>query len=244
MRLAGSRRQLAVLAVAASDAGAKRRPSTTDAKALTTAIKECSSTVHLQRLISQKGGAFNHIHTTAVISKLAKLVSAVPDGAPPPTAARPPLDAACQEALDAWQHICLAKMDALDGRAISNTLHALARLPQRADPQLLAALLRASLTLLPTFEPQHFSNTIWALAALGHRPSATWLAAFYTASLPALPSFNSQALANTAYGLAKLDLPPELRPPEEWTDAFYAQVSFAAVSAPFATTIVGMSVDG
>ena len=144
--------------------------------------------VHLRH-----GSSFNEIHLPIFWNRLGRLA-----------AEKERLSLRRSDRLRPMMAQTIEMLPQFDGRGVSSTLHALARLGLGRDhrfDQLFAALGRAAVQQVDELNPQALSNTAWAFATAG-RTAPALFDALATAACARIDEFNHQDLASTAWAFA------------------------------------------
>lgn len=201
--------------------------SPSEKRQLTIQITNCSSWHQLATLVHMHDEQLDHVHLSAAIVKLAKLLPS-PHANPEP------------QLFHLVSHLCGRVPDMihlLDDRQTANMLWALAvatptltRPAQQGRTGKIAAAAtvaaaaaarqahRLSLKMQQfwdTASPQALSNALWALATLGIRPADHWLRGYVAATRQLLGSFRPQELSSMLWALATL----RIWPGREWLGA-------------------------
>ncbi len=165
-----------------------------------TAIKQATCWQDLEALLqAYPARTFNHIHLSALVCRLPKLVQ--PARLPP--AERSRFARFLGHVSDA---VSLA-LPTFDPRAIANTLWAVCKLGYSPAPPLLNKFLFEAYVRMDQFNAQELANLSWALAtlaAMGNRPVPVWMLRFTQAAQGRVLALKPQELAHTAWALSKL----------------------------------------
>jgi predicted small integral membrane protein len=171
----------------------------TSPQQLTVRIKDCKNSGDLHELLSQQGATFDHIHVSAAWSKFKSMQRRVDKGT-------------LIDLVRMLQELTESQMPKMDGRGVSNILHAIAK-AKAADTasmkQLVQKLMANAASVLQSFDPQDVANTVWALATMGVTPEAGLLRAMQGRATAVAGEFNPQEVANTVWALATMGVTPE-----------------------------------
>jgi hypothetical protein len=171
----------------------------TSPQQLTVRIKECKNSGDFLQLLSQQGAAFDHIHVSAAWSKFKSMHRGGDRGTR-------------IEVVRTLQELTESQMPKMDGRGVSNILHAIAK-AKAADTgsmkQLVNKLMAKATPVSQSFDPQAVANTVWALATMGVTPEAGLLRAMQGRATALAGEFNPQAVANTVWALATMGVTPD-----------------------------------
>ena len=171
----------------------------TSPQQLTVRIKECKNSGDFLQLLLQHGPSFNHIHVGAAWSKL----KSMPRGGDRGTRI---------ELVRMLQELTESQMPKMNGRAVANILHAIAK-TKAADTasmkQLVQKLMAKAASIPQRFQPQNVANTVWALAKMGVTPEAGLLRAMQGRATAVAGEFDPQEVANTVWALAMMGVTPD-----------------------------------
>ena len=169
----------------------------TSPQQLTVRIKDCKNSGDLHELLSQQGATFDHIHVSAAWSKFKSMQRRGDRGTR-------------IEVVRTLQELTESQMPNMNGRAVANILHAIAK-AKAADTasmkQLVQTLMAKATTVLQSFDPQAVANTVWALATMGVTPEAGLLRAMQGRATAVAGEFNLQDVANTLWAHTCLGIP-------------------------------------
>ena len=110
-------------------------------------IKECKNSQDFLKLLSQHQTAFNHIHVTAAWSKF-KMVQRGGDRG------------TRIELVQLLHELTESNMQSMDGRSLSNILHAIAKMGVTPEAGLLRAMQGRATAVAGEFNPQDVANTV------------------------------------------------------------------------------------
>ena len=171
----------------------------TSPQQLTVRIKECKNSGDFLQLLSQQGAAFDHIHVSAAWSKFKSMQRGADRGTR-------------IEVVRTLQALTESQMPKMDGRGVSNILHAIAK-AKAADTgsmkQLVNKLMAKATPVSQSFDPQAVANTVWALATMGVTPDEKLLRAMQGRATAVAEEFDPQAVANTVWALDTMGVTPE-----------------------------------
>ncbi|PNH12374.1 Ferredoxin-A [Tetrabaena socialis] len=174
---------------------------------LINAIMNSQSWQQLAQLARLYAPSFNHVHVSALVCRLPKLVTP----AQLESAERFQFNRFLGDVSD----LVLLRLPSFDPRAVANVLWAVSKLGFSPAPTLLNKFLFEAYVRMYDFNAQELANLSWSLATLasmGNQPVSVWMHKFTHAAIPRVPSLKPQELAHLAWALSKLcpPLPCEL----------------------------------
>ncbi|EFJ52140.1 hypothetical protein VOLCADRAFT_86990 [Volvox carteri f. nagariensis] len=191
------------------------QPSTRD-RALshffTATIMGAQSWQELEALARVHSSSFNHVHVSALVCRLPKVVNPVELSKSEKTQ--------FSRFLRDVSDLVTIRLSAFDPRAIANVLWGVSKLGYSPAPPTLNKFLFEAYVRMYDFNAQELANLAWALAtlaSLGNRPVPMWLRKYTLAAVPRVLDLKPQELAHMVWALSKL-FPPatavSANPPE------------------------------
>ncbi|KAG2499849.1 hypothetical protein HYH03_002140 [Edaphochlamys debaryana] len=153
----------------------------------------------LEALAESHFPSFNHIHCSALVCRLPKLVT--PSQLPPAAKAR------FARFLGRVSDLVSLRLPTFDPRAVANVLWGVSKLGYSPAPTLLNKFLFEAYVHMDKFNAQELANLSWALAtlaAMGNRPVPAWLAKFTAAAVRRVAFLKPQELAHMTWALSRL----------------------------------------
>ncbi|KAL6765219.1 hypothetical protein V8C86DRAFT_2463351 [Haematococcus lacustris] len=173
-----------------------------DPAPLTQDITACANWQSLQAILQRDAQHMNHIHVSALLVRLAKLV-----GQQREQQAQRPSDTGAR-ALDRFlgevSALVSSRLEQFDPRALANCLWAVARLGYRPSHSLLQRFLFLTFIHMHDMKGQELANTAWALASMHVYPGAAWLARLHAHVAAKGSAMKAQELANTSWAMQQL----------------------------------------
>ncbi|GIL63192.1 hypothetical protein Vafri_17316 [Volvox africanus] len=169
---------------------------------LLSTIMGAQSWTELEALTHKHSSSFSHIHVSALVCRLPKLVE--------PAQLSKPEKSHFSRFLREVSDIVTVRLSTFDPRAIANVLWGVSKLGYSPAPPLLNKFLFEAYVRMYEFNAQELANLAWALAtlaALGNRPVPVWLRKYTQAALPRVTELKPSELAHMAWALSRL-FPP------------------------------------
>ncbi|GLI70981.1 hypothetical protein VaNZ11_016085 [Volvox africanus] len=169
---------------------------------LLSTIMGAQSWTELEALTHKHSSSFSHIHVSALVCRLPKLVE--------PAQLSKPEKSHFSRFLREVSDIVTVRLSTFDPRAIANVLWGVSKLGYSPAPPLLNKFLFEAYVRMYEFNAQELANLAWALAtlaALGNRPVPMWLRKYAQAALPRTSELKPSELAHMAWALSRL-FPP------------------------------------
>ena len=166
----------------------------TNARQLTSTIKNCRGLGELARILQEQRGALDHIHVSAAWVGLARIGAGRGGGD-------------VGEAVLALQDRTRDVLGEAGGREVANMIHSMAKHHQkkeRNDQGLLEAMQRRATATAGEFKPQGIANVLWALATMGERTDRGLLEAMQKRATATAGEFKPQESADLLWGLATM----------------------------------------
>ncbi|KAG2442545.1 hypothetical protein HXX76_002631 [Chlamydomonas incerta] len=173
-------------------------------KYLINAIMTSSSWQQLAELADANAPSFNHVHISALVCRLPKLV-------PSPHGLEASERGRFSRFLGEVSELVSQRLPTFDPRAVANVLWAVCKLGYSPAPPLLNQFLFEAYVRMNQFNAQELANLSWALAtlaAMGRQPVPAWLRKFIWAAGPHVGELKPQELAHMAWALSRLCPPP------------------------------------
>ncbi|KAG2448314.1 hypothetical protein HYH02_006898 [Chlamydomonas schloesseri] len=159
----------------------------------------------LAELAHANAPSFNHVHISALVCRLPKLV-------PSPHSLEASERGRFSRFLGEVSELVAQRLPTFDPRAVANVLWAVCKLGYSPAPPLLNQFLFEAYVRMDKFNAQELANLSWALAtlaAMGRQPVPAWLRKFMAAAGPHVNSLKPQELAHMAWALSRLCPTPE-----------------------------------
>ncbi|KAJ9526912.1 hypothetical protein QJQ45_017714, partial [Haematococcus lacustris] len=181
---------------------AQKLKSIRDPAPLTQDITACTNWQSLQAILQRDAQHMNHIHVSALLVRLAKVVGQQREQqaqCPSDTGAR-----ALDRFLGEVSALVSSRLEQFDPRALANCLWAVARLGYRPSHSLLQRFLFLTFIHMHDMKGQELANTAWALASMHVYPGAAWLARLHAHVAAKGSAMKAQELANTSWAMQQL----------------------------------------
>ncbi|GIL80694.1 hypothetical protein Vretimale_9271 [Volvox reticuliferus] len=160
------------------------------------------SWTELETLTHKHSASFSHVHVSALVCRLPKLVE--------PAQLSTPEKSHFSRFLREVSDIVAVRLSTFDPRAIANVLWGVSKLGYSPAPPMLNKFLFEAYVRMYEFNAQELANLAWALATLaglGNRPVPVWLLKYTQAALPRVSGLKPSELAHMAWALSRL-FPP------------------------------------
>ncbi|KXZ56748.1 hypothetical protein GPECTOR_1g674 [Gonium pectorale] len=163
------------------------------------AIMKADTWQQLADLAHQHAAHFNHIHTSALVCRLPKIVT--------PSELMYGEKLQFSRFLGSVSDLVSVRLSSFDPRAVANVLWAVSKLGYSPAQPLLNKFLFEAYVRMYEFNAQELANLAWALAtlaAMGNQPVPVWLRKFVQAAVTRVAALKPQELAHMTWALSRL----------------------------------------